>query len=43
MKPHKDLTNRTFGKLNVEEYLRREPDDKHIWLCRCECGKEREV
>lgn len=43
MKPHKDLTNRTFGKLNVEEYLRREPDGKHIWLCRCECGKEREV
>lgn len=25
MKPHKDLTNRTFGKLNVKEYLRREP------------------
>ncbi len=43
MKPYKDLTNRTFGKLNVEEYLRREPDGKHIWLCRCECGKEREV
>ena len=39
MKPHKDLTNRTFGKLKVEKYLRRESDGKHIWLCRHDCRK----
>lgn len=34
-----DLTNRVFGKLTV---ISREPNknDRSMWLCRCECGKE---
>lgn len=39
----KNLKDKTFGKLKVEKLVRRDPDGKYIWLCRCECGKEREV
>ena len=43
MRPNKDLTGEKFGKLTVEKLLRRDVSGKYIWLCKCECGKEREV
>ena len=41
--PYKDLTGQKFGKLTVEKLVRREENGKYIWLCKCDCGKEREV
>lgn len=42
-----DLTNKNFGKLTVIKQL---PDHyttggnkKHMWLCRCECGRDNSV
>lgn len=37
-----DLTDKTFGKLTVKRYLGSE-HNKSIWLCVCECGKEKRV
>jgi len=40
---YKDITNQTFGRLNVIE---RVENDKHgfaVWRCRCECGVEKPV
>lgn len=39
-----DLTNQTFGKLTViEKSSRRSKNGGIYWLCRCECGKEKEI
>lgn len=43
LKPYKDLTGQRFGKLTVIKCLRREPNGKYIYLCKCDCGQEREV
>lgn len=42
-RPHEDLTGRRFGRLVV---LGRSPKPwvgKLMWLCRCDCGNEKEV
>ncbi len=39
----KDLTGCRFGKLVVKKLSRREENGKYIWLCQCDCGKQREV
>lgn len=39
----RDLTGQMFGRLTAERYLRSDKTDGSIWLCRCECGKEKEV
>ena len=39
----RDLTGQVFGRLTAERYLRSDKTDGSIWLCRCECGKEKEV
>lgn len=40
--PHLDLTDATFGRLLVLEELPRKGQHRY-WLCKCECGKIREV
>ena len=41
--PYKDLTGRKFGKLTVIELARKDSNGKYIWVCKCECGRKREV
>lgn len=41
-KPPKDLTGMKFGKWTVLEMRGRRGSSRY-WLCRCECGTEREV
>jgi hypothetical protein len=38
-----DLTGRTFGRWTVLALLPKEGLRRRRWLCRCECGTEREV
>jgi hypothetical protein len=40
---NRDLAGETFGKWTVISYLGRLRHDHPYWLCRCECGVEREV
>ena len=39
----KDLTGERFGRLTALRVLRTEPKSGVIWLCRCDCGGEKEV
>ncbi len=38
-----DLTGRRFGELTVIRRVENDRNSKARWLCRCSCGKEREV
>jgi hypothetical protein len=38
-----DLSGRIFGRLTVIEYKGRSKSKKTLWLCHCECGKEKTV
>lgn len=38
----KDLTGQTFGRLHVEKFLRMD-NHKSVFLCKCECGRYKEV
>ena len=38
-----DLTGQKFGNLTVLSYSGSSPDKKALWLCQCECGKNRVV
>jgi hypothetical protein len=40
---HKDLTGKKFAKWTVLRRVEPEKVCKFIWLCKCECGEEREV
>lgn len=39
----KDISNRKFGLLTVLHRVKNAPRNKARWLCRCICGKEKEV
>lgn len=39
----KDITNQRFGRLTAVKPLRSEKKIGVIWLCRCDCGGEKEV
>ena len=41
--PYKDLTGQKFGKLTVIELVHKDSNGKYIWVCKCECGRKREV
>jgi len=36
-----DLTGKTFGKLTVANFSHLDKTSHAIWLCRCNCGKEK--
>jgi hypothetical protein len=38
-----DLTGNAFGRLRVIAEAGRTPQGRVMWLCRCECGTEKEV
>lgn len=38
-----DLTGQTFHKWTVLSFSRKLESNKRMWLCRCECGLEKEV
>lgn len=38
-----DLTGMRFGRLVVKKYVRTDKNGKAIWLCRCDCGNEKEI
>lgn len=38
-----DLTGRKFNRLLVIEYKGRNKHNKPIWLCRCDCGNEKDI
>lgn len=38
-----DLTGKRFGKLLVVKYLGYNKNNRSTWLCRCDCGNEKEV
>ena len=39
-----DLTGRRYGRLTVcREKKQAEKSRRHYWLCRCDCGKEKNV
>ena len=38
-----DLTNLKFGRLTAVKYIGKDKNNKHKWLCKCECGNEKEV
>lgn len=41
---HPDLIGQVFGKLTVIADAGSAPyKEGHLWLCRCECGKERKA
>lgn len=39
----KDLTGKKFGKLTVISFSRRNKNGTNYWICKCECGKEKEI
>jgi hypothetical protein len=40
----KDITGQRFGRLVVVSRIERPNSGKHaVWLCRCDCGQEREA
>lgn len=39
----KNLIGKKFGRLTVVDYIGKNKNMKRIWLCKCECGKEKEV
>ena len=38
-----DVTGQKFNKLIFLKYIRNDKFGKAIWLCKCECGKEKEL
>lgn len=38
VKPKYDLTGQRFGRLYVQEY-----SGRGLWICKCDCGKTREI
>lgn len=39
----KDITGQKFGKLTAIKFLPTEGKKRSRWLCRCDCGNEKEV
>lgn len=39
----KDRTNDRYGRLTVTAHAGKDHRNKHLWLCKCECGKEKIV
>lgn len=43
-RPHHDLAGRRFGALTaVRSAGRGDPDGSHLWVCRCDCGRDVEA
>ena len=42
-RPFKDLTGQTFGKLTVVKFAGRDKCGNREWLCKCECGNEKDI
>ncbi len=40
---YKNIVNRKFGKLIAIDSINKHSGSSVVWLCRCECGKEKEV
>lgn len=40
---HQDIAGKAFGRLTAVERRGRNPRGYAIWLCRCECGVEKEL
>jgi hypothetical protein len=38
-----DVTGQKFNKLTFLKYIRNDKFGKAIWLCRCDCGREKEL
>lgn len=38
-----DLTGQRFGRLVVNKHVGKNKHGKYIWLCKCDCGKEKVV
>ena len=38
-----DITGKRFGKLTVVRYVRTVSPGRAVWLCRCDCGKLKEL
>jgi hypothetical protein len=38
-----DLTNEKYNKMLFIKFVRRGKNGQAIWLCKCDCGKEKEV
>lgn len=43
MPAFKDLTGQRFGKLLVQYRLSEKKNNKIVWHCRCDCGKEKDI
>lgn len=43
MNPRVNLSGRQFGKLTVIKQIGQNQWKNSIWLCKCECGGEKEV
>lgn len=41
--PKSDITNKKFGKLLVLKNTRKGEHGRWYWLCKCDCGKEKEI
>ena len=39
----KDRTNDRYGRLTVISHAGKDHRGKHLWLCKCDCGKTKEV
>ena len=39
----RDLTGQVFGKLTVLKFAGKNSKGRHMWNCKCECGKETTV
>lgn len=42
-KPFQDLTDMRFGKLTVIKRMPNNENNQIVWLCRCDCGIEKEI
>ena len=38
-----DLTNKKFTRLTVIKYVGKDKNKQRLWLCKCDCGKEKIV
>src|SRR5215471_16868621 len=43
MPAFKDITGQQFGRLTALKSMRRANQGNFIWLCRCNCGREKEI
>lgn len=42
-KAFNDITGRVFGRLTAVRFTGKDRDSNRMWLCKCECGTQKEV